>query len=94
MSSKKGSARGRANFTSSKGNRPYSSSNSTPSPMSVDQYAMDLGFTTVTRSRFRLSDIQIRSTTKSSTPPRPLFNLIRPFGGVIQNEASYLSFIQ
>ncbi|KAA0025901.1 hypothetical protein E6C27_scaffold34G001890 [Cucumis melo var. makuwa] len=46
MSSKMGSARGRTNSTSSKGNHPSSSSNSAPSPMSADQYAMELGFTT------------------------------------------------
>ncbi|XP_050941530.1 uncharacterized protein LOC127149710 [Cucumis melo] len=84
MSSEKGSARGRTNSTSSKGNCPSSSSNSVPSPMSADQYAMDLGFTTVTRSRSRSSDIRIGSPTESSTPPRPSANLIRPSGRVVQ----------
>ncbi|KAA0026217.1 hypothetical protein E5676_scaffold343G00750 [Cucumis melo var. makuwa] len=84
MSSKKGNARGRTNSTSSKGNRLSSSSNSAPSPMSADQYAMDLGFTIVTRSRSRLSGIGIGFPTESSTPPRPSANLIRPFGRVVQ----------
>ncbi|KAA0060855.1 hypothetical protein E6C27_scaffold137G00900 [Cucumis melo var. makuwa] len=84
MSSEKGSVRGRTNSTSSKGNRPSSSSNSAPSPMSADQYAMDLGFATVTRSRSRSSDIRIGSLTESSTSPRPSTNLIRPFDGVVQ----------
>ncbi|KAE8646253.1 hypothetical protein Csa_023844, partial [Cucumis sativus] len=74
----------RANSTSSRGNRPSSSSNSAPSPMSADQYAMDLGFTTVTRSRARSSRIQIGSPTKSSTPPRTSANLIRPSSEVVQ----------
>ncbi|KAA0060485.1 hypothetical protein E5676_scaffold119G00760 [Cucumis melo var. makuwa] len=52
--------------------------------MSADQYAMDLGFTTVTRSRSRSSDIRIGSPTESSTPPRPSANLIRPSGRVVQ----------
>ncbi|KAA0066421.1 hypothetical protein E5676_scaffold602G00180 [Cucumis melo var. makuwa] len=52
--------------------------------MSADQYAMDLGFTTVTRSRSRSSSIRIESSTESSTPPRPSANLIRPFGGAVQ----------
>ncbi|KAA0026180.1 hypothetical protein E5676_scaffold343G001290 [Cucumis melo var. makuwa] len=84
MNSKKGSTRGRTNSTSSKGNLPSSSSNSTPSPMSANQYAMDLGFTTVTQSRSRSSDIQIGSQTESSTPPRPWANLSHPSGGVVQ----------
>ncbi|KAA0067933.1 hypothetical protein E6C27_scaffold138G001030 [Cucumis melo var. makuwa] len=84
MSSEKVSARGRTNSTSSKGNCPYSSSNSAPSPMSANQYAMDLGFTTVTRSRSRSFDIKIGSPTESSTPPRPSANLIHSSGGVVQ----------
>ncbi|TYK11076.1 hypothetical protein E5676_scaffold73G00620 [Cucumis melo var. makuwa] len=84
MSSEKGSPRGRTNSTSSKGNRPSSSSNSAPSPMSADQYEMDLGFTTVIRSRSRSSSIRTESPTESSTPPRPLANLIRPSGRVVQ----------
>ncbi|KAA0053156.1 hypothetical protein E6C27_scaffold1248G00100 [Cucumis melo var. makuwa] len=84
MSSKKGSARGRTNSTSSKGNRPSSSSNFAPSPMSVDQYAMHLGFTTLTQSKSRSSGIRIGSPTESLTPPRPLANLIRPSGKVVQ----------
>ncbi|KAA0047770.1 hypothetical protein E5676_scaffold155G001130 [Cucumis melo var. makuwa] len=84
MSSKNGSVRGRIDSTSSKGNLPSFSSNSAPSPMSADQYAMDLGFTMVTQSRSRSSGIWIGSPTESSTPPRPSANLIRPFGGVIQ----------
>ncbi|KAA0051330.1 hypothetical protein E6C27_scaffold55G00480 [Cucumis melo var. makuwa] len=67
-----------------KGNCPSSSSNSAPSPMSMDQYAMDLGFTMVTRSRSRSSDIWIGSPTESSTRPRPLANLIRHSSGVVQ----------
>ncbi|KAA0032003.1 hypothetical protein E5676_scaffold96G00980 [Cucumis melo var. makuwa] len=90
MSSEKGSARGRTNFTSSKGNRQYSSSNSAPSPMSANQYTMDLGFTTVTRSRSRSYGIRIGSPTESSTPPRPSVNLIRPSGGVVQMRPSPL----
>ncbi|KAA0032507.1 hypothetical protein E6C27_scaffold465G00150 [Cucumis melo var. makuwa] len=88
MSSKKGSARGRTNSTSSKGNCPSSSSNSAPSPMSVDQYAMDLGYTTVIQSRSKSSGIWIRSPMESSTPPRPSVNLIHPFGEVIQMRSS------
>ncbi|KAA0038837.1 hypothetical protein E5676_scaffold1121G00570 [Cucumis melo var. makuwa] len=88
MSSEKGSARGRTNSTSSKGNRPSSSSNFAPSPMSAYQYAMDLGFTTVTRSRSRSSSIRIGSPTESSTPPRPSANLIRPSRGVVQMRPS------
>ncbi|KAA0043136.1 putative Retrotransposon protein [Cucumis melo var. makuwa] len=84
MSSDKGSARGRTNSTSSKGNRPPSSSNSAPSPLSADQYAMDLGFTTVTRFISRSFGIWIGSPTESSTPPRPSTNLIRPSSGVVQ----------
>uniref|UniRef100_A0A9I9ELE2 Uncharacterized protein n=1 Tax=Cucumis melo TaxID=3656 RepID=A0A9I9ELE2_CUCME len=75
---KKGSVRGRTNSTSSNGNRPSSSSNSAPSPMSADQYAMDLGFTMVTRSRTRSFGIRVGSPTESSTLPRPLVNLIHP----------------
>ncbi|KAA0041195.1 hypothetical protein E6C27_scaffold128G001430 [Cucumis melo var. makuwa] len=52
--------------------------------MSADQYAMDLRFTTVTRSKSRSSDIQIGSPTESSTPPRPSANLIRPSSGFVQ----------
>ncbi|TYK23025.1 hypothetical protein E5676_scaffold386G001370 [Cucumis melo var. makuwa] len=84
MSSEKGSARGRTNSTSSKGNRPSSSSNSVPSSISAYQYAIDLGFTMVTRSRSRLFGIWIGSLTESSTPLRPSANLIRPSGEVIQ----------
>ncbi|TYK24225.1 hypothetical protein E5676_scaffold27G00310 [Cucumis melo var. makuwa] len=84
MSSKKGSARGRTNSTSSKGNHPSSSSNFAPSPMSVDQYAMHLGFTTLTQSKSRSCGIRIGSPTESLTPPRPLANLIRPSGKVVQ----------
>ncbi|KAA0063460.1 hypothetical protein E5676_scaffold110G00300 [Cucumis melo var. makuwa] len=83
MSTKKGSARGRTNSTSLKDNRP-SSSNFAPSPMSAYQYAMDLGFTMVIRSRARSSDIRIGSPTESSTPHRPSTNLVRPSGEVIQ----------
>ncbi|TYK08792.1 hypothetical protein E5676_scaffold1300G00210 [Cucumis melo var. makuwa] len=56
--------------------------------MSADQYAMDLGFTTVTRSRSRSSGIRIGSLTESSTPPRPSANLICPSGGVVQMRPS------
>ncbi|KAA0032939.1 hypothetical protein E5676_scaffold482G00650 [Cucumis melo var. makuwa] len=84
MSSKKESARVRTNSTSSKRNSPSSSSNSAPSPMSADQYAMDLRFTIVTRSRSRSFVIRIGSPTESSTPPRPSANLIRPSGEVVQ----------
>ncbi|TYK05499.1 hypothetical protein E5676_scaffold83G002110 [Cucumis melo var. makuwa] len=52
--------------------------------MSADQYAMDLGFTVVTRSRSRSSDIQIGYLTKSSTLLRPSTNLIRPSGRVVK----------
>ncbi|KAA0025868.1 hypothetical protein E5676_scaffold195G00150 [Cucumis melo var. makuwa] len=41
------------------------------------------GFTMVTRSRSRSSDIWIESHMESSTPLRPLANLIRPSGGVV-----------
>ncbi|KAA0051485.1 hypothetical protein E6C27_scaffold174G00040 [Cucumis melo var. makuwa] len=84
MSLEKGSGRGRTNSTSSKGNHPSSSSNSAPSPMSANIYAMDLGFTTIIRSRSRLYGIRIGSPTESSTPPRSSTNLIRPSGGIIQ----------
>ncbi|KAA0066384.1 hypothetical protein E5676_scaffold602G00610 [Cucumis melo var. makuwa] len=84
MSSKKGSARGRTNSTSSKGNHASSSSNSAPSPTGADQYAMEVGFTTVTRSRSRSSNIRIGSLTESTTPPRPSVNLIHPSSGVVQ----------
>ncbi|KAA0034836.1 hypothetical protein E6C27_scaffold213G00790 [Cucumis melo var. makuwa] len=52
--------------------------------MSAYQYAMDLGFITITQSKSRLSDIQIESLMESATPSRPLANLIRPSGGVVQ----------
>uniref|UniRef100_A0A9I9E7U5 Uncharacterized protein n=1 Tax=Cucumis melo TaxID=3656 RepID=A0A9I9E7U5_CUCME len=84
MSSEKGSARGRTNSTRLKGNHPSSSSNSAPSPISADQYAIDLGFTTVTRSRSRSSGIRIGSPMESSTPHRPSANLIHLFGEVVQ----------
>ncbi|KGN44648.1 hypothetical protein Csa_015821 [Cucumis sativus] len=89
MSLERGSVRGRANSISSRGNHPSSYSNLAPSPMSADQYAMNLGFTTVTISRARSSDIQIGyNSTESSTPPRPSTNLIRPSGEVIQTRPS------
>ncbi|KAA0050988.1 hypothetical protein E5676_scaffold675G00510 [Cucumis melo var. makuwa] len=83
MSSEKGSTRRRTDSTSSKGNCPSSSSNSIPSLMSEDQYAIDLGFTTVTQSRLRSPNIRIGSPMESSTRPRTSTNLIHPFGGVV-----------
>ncbi|KAA0037370.1 hypothetical protein E5676_scaffold85G00520 [Cucumis melo var. makuwa] len=84
MSSERRGARGRVSSTSSKANQRSSSSNSTPLPMSADQYAMDLGFTKVSLSRSRSFGIWIGSLTESLTSPRPLAKLIRPSDGVVQ----------
>ncbi|KAA0061978.1 hypothetical protein E6C27_scaffold89G002780 [Cucumis melo var. makuwa] len=75
MSFERGNTKGRLISTSSKGNRSSSSSNYAPSPMNANQYAMDLGFATVSRSRSR---------SKSSTPPRPSASLICPSCRVVQ----------
>ena len=56
-----------------KGKKPISSSN-TPTPMTSDSYAMDAGFTLVTRSRAKLSKKQ----AEVITPVRPSASSTRP----------------
>ena len=55
------------------GKKPIASSN-TPTPMTSESYAMDVGFTLVTRSRAKLSKKQaevITPTRPSASPTRP-----------------------
>ena len=56
-----------------KGKKPIASSN-TPTPMTSDSYAMDAGFTLVTRSREKLSKKQVEVIT----PTRPSASSTRP----------------
>ena len=56
-----------------KGKKPNASS-STPTPMTSDGYAMDSGFTLVTRSKAKLSKKQ----TEVITPTRPSASSTRP----------------
>ena len=55
------------------GKKPNASS-STPTPMTTDSYAMDAGFTLVTRSKAKLSKKQ----AEVITPARPSASSTRP----------------
>lgn len=52
--------------------------------MSSNSYAMDIGFTPVTRYKTISTGIWLGSPTKSSTPPRPSSSSIRPSSGLVQ----------
>lgn len=72
------SRKGKAKNRSKKDLKGKSPASSNFAPMSADQYAMNLGFTTVTRSRSRSSDIVIHEASESPTPQRSTTSSKRP----------------